>query len=156
MALRSHSVCGGDQNVERLGFRIGLGMSRYFGWFTSDDSGGPDTDHLKDSDHIVFLFGYCVPLAFYTIAIVNICLGRVYLPYDRFPGDALWGLSQSYTKAWHVCGVVAMKIGMGSAFFSWYALANYERTERWAQLALLLSIIVIALGLIATSIGYFA
>ncbi len=130
-------------------------MSRYSGMFHGDDTETTASDHLKDPGHIVILLGYCAPLFFLSIAVINLSIGRVFLPYDRYPGDSFDGLSQSYTDAWRVYGVVTMKIGFAAAFFSWYALANYERTERWAQVVLLISIIIVALGVIATSIGYF-
>ncbi len=131
-------------------------MSRYSGMFHSNDAESATSDHLKDAGHIVFLLGFALPLIFLTVAVINLYIGRVFLPYERgrYPGDFLDGLSQSYSDAWRVYGVVSMKIGMAAAFFSWYALANYERTERWAQVAILISIVVVILGLVATCIGY--
>lgn len=114
------------------------------------------TEGLRDSASKMVVVGYACPLCLVAIVIANIAVGRVYvLPGRSSLGNALGGLLQSYPYGWPFLGVVTAKLGLAASLFSWYALANYQSTERWAQPALLASIVVVALGVCLFGIGLF-
>lgn len=106
------------------------------------------TDNLKDSKFKMVLVGYVIPVCILLVVVVNLAVGITVVPSGHHVrGDMLDGLVQSHPYGWPFAGVVTAKIGLAAALFSWYGLANHRRTEGWAELGLLLSIVVIAVGL---------
>jgi hypothetical protein len=112
------------------------------------------TEHLKDSTFKMVVVGYGIPQCILLVVVVNLAVGRVVMPDWRFHGDLLDGLFRSYPYGWQFTGIVTMKAGVAAALFSWYGLANHERTEQWAEVALLVSIVFIAAGLGVYAAGF--
>ncbi|MCP4593606.1 MAG: hypothetical protein GY842_22955 [bacterium] len=113
------------------------------------------TEHLKDSTFKMAVVGYGIPLCILAVVVANIVVGKAFTPAGRATGDVIDGLVQSYAFGWQFAGVVLLKMGSAAALFSWYALANYKRTELWAPPALLASVVVMVLGLVAFAVGFF-
>ncbi len=128
-----------------------------FHYYPQHDDNRDDTSHLKDSPFKMAVVGYGMPACILVVVVINFVIGTVYWPAGRYEvGDSFGGLMQSYPFGWRFAGVVTLKIGLAGVLFSWFALANYERTERWTHPALLASIIVIGLGFTGLAVGFLA
>ena len=99
--------------------------------------------------------GFVLPAIFVAIGLLNVITGQVYWPADRVQGNVLDGLFNRYTDGWRVWGCAIGKWGIASALFSWYALANFARTEHRAQLALGLSLAMMFAGIVSFCVGFF-
>ncbi len=124
-------------------------------YFTQSEDASAATDHLKDSRFKIVLLGVIVPAGLLAAIAANVVLGRVILPADRFAGDMLDGLIQSYPPGWQFAGILTMKAGFAGVCICWYLLANTARCERWAQPATFAAIVVVALGVVILGIGFF-
>ncbi len=124
-------------------------------YFTQYDDPRGDTSWLKDSTLKMVLVGYLIPIGILAVVIGNFIIGEVAWPAGRLSGNVCDGYFQTYGDLWHFIGTIMMKLGFAGALFSWYALANHSRTERWAHVCLLSSIVIIVVGMVLHSIGFF-
>jgi hypothetical protein len=117
----------------------------------------PDTrEQLKDPPLRVAIVGYVLPGIILAVVATNVLLGKVYVPAGgRGGGDVLDGLLQSYSPDWQFAGLIAFKLGLAVALHAWFALANHERTERYAILAMLGGCITAGMGVLAFGAGFF-
>ncbi len=112
-------------------------------------------DDLKDSRAKVIVVGILIPMGLAGLALWNAVTGWVYWLADKYRGDMWGGFIFSFDDPWRVWGTVSFKLGLAGGLFSWFALANFESTERWAQLYLLISIIAAMCGFLAAVVGFF-
>ncbi len=123
--------------------------------FSPPENNVPDTSNLKDSAFTTVVAGYLLPGCIVLIVVWNLITGYVYWPAHRLSGDTLDGMVQSFGYGWHFAGIVTLKLGVAAAMFSWYGLANHDRTEYFAQPAMVLSIAIACLGLATHAIAFF-
>jgi len=125
-------------------------------YYSQHDDDTAATDHLKDSTFKMVIVGYAIPTCILAVIGTNFLVGKVFVPAGRgLSGDVFDGLIQSYPLGWQFAGIVSMKFGLAAALFSWYALANHAKTERWAQVALMASIVVFGFGFVLYAVGFF-
>lgn len=113
------------------------------------------SEGLKDSRFKVVVAGYGLPIGILIIVLVNLWMGRVFMPARHFSGDLLDGLIHSYPYGWQFIGIVTGKLAIAGALFSWFALANHECTEDYALPSLLGSMIMLGLGFVVYAVGFF-
>jgi len=110
---------------------------------------------FKDSPASVFGMGFLVPILIIAVVICNVVNGEGYYPADNFEGQLLDGLIVVYDDPWRFCGTILVKLGIAGGIFSWFALANFDRTEDRAQEYLLISIVVAVVGLLGLVVSLF-
>jgi len=116
--------------------------------FTEHENRVLSTANLKDSTLKMVVVGYAIPICILAVVVANLVVGKVYvLPDSIRGGDVLDRFIKTFSLGWEFAGVVTIKTGLAAALFSWYGLANHVRTERWAEPALFVSIVVILVGM---------
>ena len=105
----------------------------------------------KDPPQRVLWVGWVVPAILVGLAIMNFWTGRVYWLAGR---GAAQGLI-SFTDPMRFWGIVALKLGLATATFSWHVLANYPKHDQRAGPLAIAGIAVAAAGFIAYCAGFF-
>jgi len=104
---------------------------------------------MKNYEARIWL-GAVLPACLIVAVVVNIATGKVYVP--QRVGASVFDAS---TKLWVVVGAVALKLGITGSLFSWFFLADVDRTEHVALPSLLASLILAGIGLVVFCVGFF-
>ena len=103
---------------------------------------------VKDQPVMVVLLGVVVPAAIIVLVIVNVVIGRVY-----WLGQGC--TVQVFTDGWRIVGTILLKIGFALGLASWFLFGNAERTMKFAQPGIALSVVLAIIGVILCLIGSF-
>jgi hypothetical protein len=100
------------------------------------------------NDPLRVWLGEIVPTLLFLLVVINVATGRIWWP-DRGPN-----LLTVYTKLPVVIGVIMLKLGFAGGLFSWYLLAEFDRTEHLALPGLSISIACAGLGCLLFIVGF--
>ncbi|MDH3584108.1 MAG: hypothetical protein OER86_07825 [Phycisphaerae bacterium] len=110
-------------------------------------------DGLKDSSTTIMCAGILAPVGLTALSMYNLLAWKVFWPHD---GEDITPFDVTvYTGTWHVVGTVIFKLGLAGVLLSWFCLANFDRTDRYAQLMTVTAGIIGLVGGIIACVGFF-
>jgi hypothetical protein len=103
------------------------------------------------NDPLRVWLGEIVPTLLVLLVGINVATGRVWWPdQGAYPNYFM-----AYTKLPMVIGAIMLKLGLAGGLFSWYLLAELDRTEHLALPGLSVSIACAGIGCVLFIVGIF-
>lgn len=103
---------------------------------------------MKDTPTEAFFPGFVLPAALALLVAFNLITGKAIYP-------ARGTLLTVYTHTCRVAGAVLVEVVFATGRFSWYVLANNERSEHLALPIVGVSVVVALVGLVLVVLGFF-